>query len=204
VTKSVLNVVVLILCFVGGFTVQSSVAKQAPSELTFKTAAREVSVPVVVLDSKGRAVGNLTRSSFEIFDNGKRQALSGFETQVAPGVTQGHSVTRTDQTGGTGQQSPALSEVMNQPARYIAILFDDIHSESGDLVRVRKSVSHVLTSSLTNADAAAILSTSGRVNTGFTHDWAANYKRQSAILEGYLVPHVQEVIVPILTTTRPT
>ncbi|MGO9325379.1 MAG: hypothetical protein ACLP07_12535, partial [Terracidiphilus sp.] len=40
-----------------------------------------VMVPVVVRDRSGRAVGNLTRDDFEIFDKGKREQISAFNVE---------------------------------------------------------------------------------------------------------------------------
>jgi hypothetical protein len=43
-----------------------------------RSVTNEVLVPVVVLDARGHAVGNLRKDEFEVFDNGKAQTITGF------------------------------------------------------------------------------------------------------------------------------
>ncbi len=57
---------------------------QAPQESVFRTGARTVSVYVTVSDATGRLVSDLTRDDFEIYDNGKRQAITLFGSGVQP------------------------------------------------------------------------------------------------------------------------
>ncbi|MGB2715465.1 MAG: VWA domain-containing protein [Vicinamibacterales bacterium] len=50
----------------------------------FRTRAQTVAIYATVRDSDGRLVGDLTRDDFEVFDNGKRQNLTVFESSVQP------------------------------------------------------------------------------------------------------------------------
>lgn len=50
----------------------------------FRSGARTVAVYATVTDEKGRLVPDLTREDFEIYDNGKRQPLTVFESAVQP------------------------------------------------------------------------------------------------------------------------
>src|ERR1039458_7460603 len=59
-----------------------------PSEITTKEATISftsrvnlVSVPVVVRDSKGRAVGGLEKDDFQLLDSGKPQIVAGFSVE---------------------------------------------------------------------------------------------------------------------------
>jgi Ca-activated chloride channel family protein len=54
--------------------------QQAP----FRSGARTVAVYATVTDSTGRLVPDLTRADFEIYDNGKPQALSIFDNGIQP------------------------------------------------------------------------------------------------------------------------
>src|ERR1700733_7524014 len=57
------------------------------SAATFSSKVNLVSVPVVVRDSKGRAVGNLRQEDFRLLDKGKPQVITRFSVQTngAPG-----------------------------------------------------------------------------------------------------------------------
>ena len=48
---------------------------------TFKVNVKLVTVRVVVRDAQGHAVGNLHKEDFELFDNGKPQAISHFSVE---------------------------------------------------------------------------------------------------------------------------
>src|SRR5208282_5643887 len=57
-----------------------------------------------------------------------------------------------------------------RPERYIIFLFDDLHLLAGDFSRVRNAASRMMAESLQPTDAAALVSTSGEVNSGFTRN----------------------------------
>ena len=57
-----------------------------------------------------------------------------------------------------------------EPQRYVAYVFDDLHVEIPDLVRVKDAASKYLTASMAPTDRAAIFTTSGRVMLDFTDD----------------------------------
>ena len=56
----------------------------AADQQPFRTGAQTVAIYATVRDSEGRLVGDLARDDFEIFDNGKRQNLTVFESSVQP------------------------------------------------------------------------------------------------------------------------
>jgi Ca-activated chloride channel family protein len=60
------------------------VAGQTPTQPTFRIASRSVAVYVTVADASGRLIQDLTQDDFEIYDNGKKQAITLFETGVQP------------------------------------------------------------------------------------------------------------------------
>jgi VWFA-related protein len=57
---------------------------QKPAQPTFRSGSRTVAVYATASDSQGRLVTNLTRDDFEIYDNGRKQAITLFETGVQP------------------------------------------------------------------------------------------------------------------------
>lgn len=55
-----------------------------PQDSVFRSAVRTVAVYVTVSDAQGRLVPDLTREDFEIYDNGRRQAVTLFENGAQP------------------------------------------------------------------------------------------------------------------------
>ena len=127
---------------------------------TFKVRVNQVLLRVVVRDSHGNAVGNLARESFQVLDNGKPQPITSF------------SLTGSGAGESGGARKPATEEPdkVVEPQRYVAYVFDDLHVEIPDLVRVKDAASKYLTASMAPTDRAAIFTTSGRVMLDFTDD----------------------------------
>lgn len=60
------------------------VAVSAEQQPAFKSGASTVAIYATVTDSAGRLVPDLTKDVFEVYDNGKRQALTLFESGQQP------------------------------------------------------------------------------------------------------------------------
>ena len=124
-------------------------------------------VRVVVRDGKGNAVGGLHQEDFQLLDNGKPQSIrqfavegSGTQKQEAATVVADAKEPAVD---GTSPTAPVI------PTRFVLYVFDDVHTEFGDLVHVRDAaMRHMET--LQPTDRAAIFTTSGRGNLDFTDD----------------------------------
>jgi len=143
-------------------------AHTAPA--TFSSKVNLVSVPVVVRDAQGRAVGSLRREDFQLSDKGKVQSISRFTVErssAAPVVTSAPAAARvTPELAGVA--APARPPQI--PDRYAAYLFDDIHLEFAQLAQVRNAAKKHFAESLTPSRRAAIFTTSGRVSQDFTAD----------------------------------
>jgi len=151
-----------------------SAAPQNPAEvtnreqtLTFKTAVNMVNVPVVVRDSKGRAVGNLKQEDFQLFDRGKPQTILKFTMEKAEGI-EAAAPAEAPKTG-LDVVAPAAPTAVS-PDRFIAYLFDDAHSQTHDLIMAREAADRHMKKVLGPKVRAAIFTTSGQTMLDFTDD----------------------------------
>ena len=133
---------------------------------TFKSNVNVVLVPVLVSDGQGRGVGNLKKEDFQLFDDGKPQAISGFMIQKRE-RRERDTRAATVPLMPSATPPPRLGIV---PNRFIVFLFDDMHLSIGDLAQAQKAGVRVLATSLADTDMAAIVSMSGKVNSGLTTD----------------------------------
>ncbi len=169
----------------------ASAAQQAPppdanapevtsheGEITFSSKVNLVSVPVVVRDREGRALGNLKQDDFQLFDKGKLQVITKFTIEKSEGPPAG-----TDAPAGSKEktQAPAPGKPA-LPERYIAYLVDDIHLRRSDLLQTHKAMNRHLDEALEPNSRAAIFTTSGRMMSDFTDDREKLHKAVDSIL----------------------
>jgi VWFA-related protein len=128
---------------------------------------KKVLVPVVVRDKQGHSIGDLKEEDFHVFDNGKPHPLSAFMVEGRIG---------TEPRTATDSESNALSPTPPRPVtvypRSIVFLFDDMHLSVQEMERAKNAGAALLAGSLTDSDIAAVVSLSGRTNSGLTRDRA--------------------------------
>ena len=132
---------------------------------SFKVSVKLVQVSVVLRDPKGRAVGNLRREDFQLFDNRSPQKITSFSLETSAYGQQ--SSAGQDATKATGA---ADDEKRSSPGeRDVAYVFDDLHTTFADLAGSRDAAARRI-AALRAEDRAAIFTTSGEVQLAFTSD----------------------------------
>ena len=167
--------VILAVCLSASLFAQSGEITTKESAVTFKSGVNLVPVPVVVRDSKGHAVGNLSAEDFQLFDNGKPQMISKFSVEniataapsAAPSAaTAPSSADKPPVTGGT----LADANASGAPERFVAYLFDDLHMSPADMIYTRDAARRQIDSSAHALERAAIYTMSGNPTQEFTSD----------------------------------
>jgi VWFA-related protein len=132
----------------------------------------EVLVRVVVRDAKGNVVTQLQKDDFQIFDNGKPQAITHFslETSGASGAIKTPSISGTLNT--PAELGVESKPTITLPRRFMALFFDDIHVEFADLVRTRDAADHYLVANMQPGDRIALFTSTGQNQVDFTDDRA--------------------------------
>jgi VWFA-related protein len=138
-----------------------------------------VLVRVVVRDSKGKAVGNLHKEDFELFDNKKPQTITQFVMEQ-PGSKAAAAQQTAEQRPVDEQSGSALPPPV-PPDHYVAYVFDDVHLAFGDMTRVRDAAERHM-NTLKPTDRAAIFTTSGQGGVDFTDDRATLHEALQHLL----------------------
>jgi VWFA-related protein len=167
---------------------QTALSQNGPEMAThdeptaFQAKVNLVMVPVVVRNTQGRAVGNLSKEDFQLLDKGKLQEISRFTVEKigTPG----------GQESKASGDKPAATEEKETPVvvpeRFVAYLFDDVHLNSGDLARVRGAADrHIAT--LQPTDRAAVYAMSGEVSLDFTDSQAKLHEALLRLRPGVMV-----------------
>jgi VWFA-related protein len=146
--------------------------------------ANLVPVRVVVHDASGHAVDNLQKSDFEIKQDGKPQFITHFSLET-PGSTQ-NQVARGEaialppdsssySTSDSGAAAAAKAGAAPQgsftlPTRFVALLFDDVHLDVGDLSNTKTAALRFIATSVKPSERLAIYTISGQHQVDFTDD----------------------------------
>ena len=143
--------------------VQQGPAQSAETPPVFRAERNEVEVVVVVRDSNGQAVGNLEPSDFEIRDNGKRQSITSFSVQ-------GARLPDPAPKSRSAQPPLAAASASGTRRRFVALFFDDVHTETGEFGRVQATAKQFVLEGLPTEDRVAIFKASKNGAATFTND----------------------------------
>lgn len=123
-----------------------------------------VRLRVVVRDPKGQPIPNLRKEDFQLFEDGKLQDISHFsiETPASAAQTIVRDAAIPDATKASASFVPA--------SHFIALLFDDVHVTTQDLMRARTAATKFVNSAVQPTDRVAVYTISGQSQMDFTAD----------------------------------
>jgi VWFA-related protein len=157
---------ILLAC--GVHTVAQEQTPPAQPTTTFVVNVTRVLIPVVVRDKQGNAVPDLKQEDFKVFNSGKPQEISRFSVEKREPPATVVATAKESSSTAAAEAKPASSA----PVRFIVFLFDDLHLSADDLVHAKKASTKMLGDALGDSDMAAVVSISGRTNSGVTRDKA--------------------------------
>jgi VWFA-related protein len=138
-----------------------------PSPVTVRTEVDLVEVPVVVRDGRHRAIAGLTKDDFEVYDAGKKQAITAFSVQ---------RFMPTGEAGGGAKAAvlPAAADAAGPPteprSRFVALCFDDLNIDAAALKPAKAAAQRFVKTGLAPGDRVAVITTSQPQDAGFIGD----------------------------------
>jgi VWFA-related protein len=133
----------------------------------FRVRRNEIPVRVVVRDEHDDAVGDLRREDFELFDNGKRQQISGFRMESRRFGNAPRDTAATAKDSATTQGEPVPLR-----GRYVVFVFNDLQLTFGDLSLTRTAAKRAMRDAMEPGTRVALLTVSGIQYLDFTGDLA--------------------------------
>lgn len=140
-------------------TLKPSATPPVDTATTLHVKVNVVQVPVVVRDANGYSVNDLKQDDFQVFDDGKRRQLSGFLVE---------SNDSSQRKLETAMETPAERAAL--PNRVTVFVFDDMHMTYEQIAYIQKAALKALDGALNGSDVAAVVTTSGKINSGLTRD----------------------------------
>ena len=171
---------------------------QMDSAATFKVRVNLVQVRVIVRDSSGKPIDNLTRQDFLLYDQGKLQTISNFSVETTQTRLQrAATIAKTQEdAASTGDDSGHKPPVL--PERFVALVFDDAHLTLQDATWARSQAGRFLDSA-SATDRVGIYTTSGQDTMEFTADKAALHRAILGVVPRPLTPQALGAECPEIT-----
>jgi len=121
---------------------------------------------LVVRDNRGQPVGGFRASEFQLFDNGKQQQILSFvETKLPePGAPP---------AAAAASHKAAAKSTATAPGKMVTLFFDDLHTDSPELMRSVGAARKFVTSAIQPTDRLAIATSSSTADLDFTSDAAS-------------------------------
>jgi VWFA-related protein len=136
-----------------------------PPAARIRVQTYEVRVGVVVRDGKGQIVSGLKADDFTIYEDGRKQAVSGFSVETRQLSLPSSGIVAEP----TAEQTNLQAQTPLRP-RYVALYFDDLHTLSGDTRHVQLAAENFIRKGLGANDQIALFTASSTTTIDFTSD----------------------------------
>jgi VWFA-related protein len=167
---------------------------QTESAATFKVRVNLVQVRVIVREPNGKAVGDLKKEDFLLYDQGKLQSITNFSVETPESRQQRSAAAAQTQ----GDAPVSATKLVALPERFIGLVFDDIHLSLQDATFIREQADYFLSTIKPN-DRVAIYSTSGQNTLEFTSDKQALHRAINGVIPHPLMPQALGAECPEIT-----
>jgi VWFA-related protein len=155
------------LALIAGAAPRGQQPQGQPPPVTFKVEVNYVEVGAVVLDKQGRFVADLQKDDFQVFEDGKPQAVSAFTLVDMPADRTERPLFSPDAT-----EPDVQSNATPFAGRLYLLVLDDLHTDFGQTQEVRRAAAAFVERVVRDGDLAAVAVTSGRLDG--TQDFTAS------------------------------
>ena len=129
-----------------------------------------VIVRVVVRDAKGQTVGDLRKEDFRLLDDGEPQEITSFSVEVSKPKAEAAPAQPAPPTPTITKAVAPPPPASATPQRFVALFFDDQHTDVEGIGRTRDAAWRYVTTSVRAQDRVAILTATGKGQLDFTDD----------------------------------
>ncbi len=144
-------------------------SNQEPARIRVKTELMQIRA--VVADRGGKLIDNLTEKDFLLSDDGAPQAIAFFSVSHVP-VRSRVEAAEAHKAVPEGGVKPSIAAPGSPVDRSVVLLVDDLHISHDSMEAVRTALHRIVDEQLTDHDAVALKTTTGRLGVmeQFIHD----------------------------------
>lgn len=132
-------------------------------ETVLRVETELVQIDMIVIDQDGKAVRDLGRADFELYEDGKKQEITHFAVGTATAPARWLTTER--KPAGTTETAtePAAARTEISAGRYVVLAIDDYHIAAENLLQTKRTLTRFINQQMIPGDQVAIVTTSGSI-----------------------------------------
>jgi VWFA-related protein len=139
---------------------QQQKSKEEKQEPLLRLETELVQIDIVVTDKAGKLVRDLRREDFELFEDGKKQAITHFAIGTSAQPAKWLTV---EKKKPSDNPVSVVTPVEVSAGRYIVIAVDDFHLAPENLMIAKRTLQRFINNQMVAGDQVAIATTSGNI-----------------------------------------